>query len=87
MVYLKQEILCITHETGLQLNHHILGLGLTADNFDVITSLVSIRWGACTEKSDVIVQPSSATVTLLRAQHGNIATGDNNKMAAMRYYG
>ena len=27
--------------------------------FDVITSLVSIRWGACTEKSDVIVQPSS----------------------------
>ena len=53
----------------------------------MITSLVSIRWGACTEKSDVIVQPSSAIVTLLRAQHGNIATGDNNKMAAMRYYG
>ena len=29
--------------------------------FDVITSLVSIRWGACTEKSDVIVQPSSSS--------------------------
>ena len=43
---------------GLQLTLAVVCAGIRLQSlFDVITSLVSIRRGACTEKSDVIVQP------------------------------
>ena len=53
-------------------------------SFDVTTSLVSVRWGVWTEKSDVTASDRE-TVRSKMASIVTIATWYNNKMAALRF--